>query len=26
VEHFTVLLESAIGAASVRVTDASPAG
>ena len=26
VEHFTVLLESAIGAASVRVTDGSPAG
>jgi AcrR family transcriptional regulator len=26
VEHFTVLLESAVGAASVRVTDGSPAG
>jgi AcrR family transcriptional regulator len=26
VEHFTVLLESAIGATSVRVTDGSPAG
>ena len=26
VEHFTVLLESAIGAASVRITDGSPAG
>jgi AcrR family transcriptional regulator len=26
VEHFTVLLESAIGAASVRVTDGTPAG
>ena len=26
VEHFTVLLESAIGAAAVRVTDGSPAG
>jgi AcrR family transcriptional regulator len=26
VEHFTVLLESAIGAASVRVTDGPPAG